>query len=174
MSQFFTVLTAAGAAKLTNAMALGIPLKVTHVSVGDGSGAPVPMNDAEGRAALVREVYRGAINSLAPDAANPSWLVAEMVIPSAVGGWTVREIGLHDENGDLIAYGNFPDSYKPLLAEGSAKELAVRMYVETSAASSVQLKIDPAAVLSTRAWVVSQIKLATRIGRPALFFIAQI
>lgn len=172
MSEFFTVLTAAGAAKITNAHALGVPLRITHVAVGDGGGAPVTVHERIG--ALVNEVHRGSINSLAPDPTNPNWLVAEMVIPSNIGGWTIREIGLFDEAGDLIAYGNFPASYKPLIAEGSAKELAVRMYMETTHADSVVLKIDPTVVLATRAWVASQIARATRIGRPGTYFIAQI
>lgn len=158
MSTYYTLLTAVGQAKLTNALANGTTVSLTQIAVGDGNGNPVTPTEA--RTALVREVYRGAINSLAVDGSNPNWLVAEMAIPMASGGWTIREIGLYDVDGTLIAYGNFPDSYKPVLAEGSGKEVLVRMYLETSATSAVQLLIDPTVVLASRAWVLSQITLA--------------
>lgn len=158
MSTYYTLLTAAGQAKLTNALALGTTVQITHIAVGDGNGNPVTPTEA--RTALVREVYRGAVNSLAVDASNPNWLIAEMAIPMASGGWTIREIGLFDVDGTLIAYGNFPDSYKPILSEGSGREVLVRMYLETSATSAVQLLIDPTVVLATRSWVLSQITLA--------------
>jgi phage-related tail fiber protein len=159
---YFTVLTAAGQAKLANAIALGRVVQVTHIAVGDGNGNAVSMTSppAESRTALVREVYRGQINTLGTDASNPNWVVAELVIPMDVGGWAIREVGLLDVDGTLLAYGNFPDSYKPQLAEGSGKELVIRMYLETSATSAIELKIDPTVVLSTRAWVLSQINAA--------------
>lgn len=172
MSEFFTVLTSAGEARIANAIATNTTLNVSHVAVGDGNGAPVAV--IEGRVALVGEVYRAPINTLAQDPVDLSLYVAELVIPSEVGGWTIREVGLFDDAGTLLAYGNFPESYKPVIAEGSAKELVVRMYMRASAGASIQLKIDPTVVLSTRAWVLSQIKAATRISRPATYFIAQI
>lgn len=172
MSEFFTVLTRTGQAKLANAIATATPLQITHISVGDGNGQAVPVSEAV--TALVRETYRGQVNTLTRDAGNPNWAIAEMVIPTDVGGWTVREVGMFDAAGDLIAYGNFPASYKPVIAEGSGKELVVRMYVETSAAAAIQLKIDPTVVLATRAWVVSQLQRAGRIARPANYFMAQI
>lgn len=172
MSIYFTLLTEVGQAKLANALATNTTLEITHVAVGDGNGAPVVVTEQV--AALVNEVYRGQINTLSIDPNNANWLIAEMVIPAANGGWTVREVGLFDADGDLIAYGNFPNSYKPLLAEGSAKELVVRMYLETSATAAIELKIDPTVVLATRAWVLSQIDTATRLSRPGTYFMAQI
>lgn len=155
MSTYYTLLTAAGQARLTNALATGTTVQLTQIAVGDGNGNPV--TPTESRTALVREVYRGGITRLQVDVSNPNWLIAELAIPMATGGWTIREIGLYDVNGTLIAYGNFPDSYKPILSEGSGKEVLVRMYVETSATAAVQLLIDPTVVLASRSWVLSQL-----------------
>lgn len=166
---YYTMLTKAGAAKLANAIAANIPLTLSRIAVGDGNGAPVVVKESV--TALVRECYRGGINSVARDEGNPNWLAAEMVIPTTEGGFTIREIGLFDEAGDLVAYGNFPESYKPVLAEGAAKELVVRMYVETSAAASVTLKIDPSVVLATQQWVNSRPLRAHRAG---LYFFGQL
>lgn len=168
---YFTVLTDSGQARITNALASGTPVVLSAVAVGDGNGAPVTVS--ENHSSLVREVYRGAVNSVTVDPDNPNWLVAEMVIPMSVGGWTIREIGLFDDFGVLLAYGNFPDSYKPILAEGSAKELAVRMYIETSGVAAVTLKVDPTAVLASRQYVVDETRRATRIGRPRFYFLGQ-
>lgn len=158
MSTFYSLLTAAGQAKLTNAMQTGTAVRLTHMALGDGNGAAV--TPSEGRTALVREVYRAQLNSLSVHPENANWLIAELVVPPNVGGWTIRECGLFDEAGILIAHGNFPESYKPVLDEGSGKELVIRMYLETTAASAVTLQIDPSVVLATRSWVLEQISRA--------------
>lgn len=154
---FYTLLTNAGQAKITNALATGTVVRVTQIAIGDGNGNPVTPTEA--RTTLVREVYRGGVSALAPDATNPNWLVAELVIPMASGGWTIREVGLFDIDGTLIAYGNFPDSYKPVLSEGSGKEVVVRFVLEVSSTSAIELVIDPTIVLASRAWVLSQLTL---------------
>jgi phage-related tail fiber protein len=161
MTTYFTLLTTAGQAKITNALATGTTVQVTQIAVGDGNGNPVTPTEA--RTALVREVHRGPVSSLQVDGSNPNWLVAELVIPMATGGWTIREIGMFDVDGTLIAYGNFPDSYKPVLPEGSGKEIIVRMYLEVSSTAAVQLVIDPTVVLASRAWVLSQLTAANII-----------
>lgn len=159
MATFYTLVTQAGTAKLANALATGVPLQITQMSIGDGNGNPVVVSD--GRTALVREVFRASLNSLSSDSTNPGYMTAEVVVPMTSGGYTVREAGLWDVDGTLIAYGNFPDTYKPLLSEGSGRELRVRMVFQIANPSTpVQLKIDPTVVLATRAWVLSQINLA--------------
>ncbi len=158
MATFFTLVTSAGQVKLANALATSTPLQITHMAVGDGNGNPV--TPTEVRTALVRETYRGAVNVLKTDPSNPNYLVAELVVPMESGGYVVREVGLFDVDGTLIAYGNFPDAYKPLLSEGSGRELVVRMVFQVQNAATVQLKIDPTVVLATQAWVLSQVTLA--------------
>jgi phage-related tail fiber protein len=151
MSQtYYTLLTQIGAAELTNSLATNVSLPVTHLAVGDGNGNPVV--PGEGMAALTREVHRVAISSVAADLENPNWLIFEAVLPAAIGGWTIREIGLIGGTGGgnkLLAIGNFPATYKPVLAEGAAKDLVIRMFVEVSNASVVTLNINPAVVVAT-------------------------
>ncbi|MBK2876363.1 phage tail protein [Escherichia coli] len=150
-TKFYTLLTDIGAAKLASAAALGVPLKITHMAVGDGGGA-LPTPDAK-QAALVNEKRRAALNMLYIDPQNSSQIIAEQVIPENEGGWWIREVGLFDESGALIAVGNCPESYKPQLAEGSGRTQTVRMVLITSSTDNITLKIDPAIVLATRKYV---------------------
>lgn len=150
-AKFYTLLTDIGAAKLAIAAALGIPLKITQMAVGDGGGA-LPTPSAQ-QTALVAEKRRAALNMLYIDPQNSSQIIAEQVIPETEGGWWIREVGLFDETGALIAVGNCPESYKPQLAEGSGRTQTVRMVLITSSTDNITLKIDPSVVLATRKYV---------------------
>ncbi|EBZ5433546.1 phage tail protein [Salmonella enterica subsp. enterica serovar Java] len=150
-AKFYTLLTEIGAAKLASAAALGVPLKITHMAVGDGGGV-LPTPSAQ-QTALVAERRRAALNMLYIDPQNNSQIIAEQVIPETEGGWWIREVGLFDETGALIAVGNCPESYKPQLTEGSGRTQTVRMVLITSSTDNITLKIDPAVVLATRKYV---------------------
>ncbi len=150
-AKFYTLMTDIGAAKLASAAALGIPLKITQMAVGDGGGA-LPTPDAK-QTALVAEKRRAALNMLYIDPQNSSQIIAEQVIPETEGGWWIREVGLFDETGALIAVGNCPESYKPQLVEGSGRTQTVRMVLITSSTDNITLKIDPSVVLATRSYV---------------------
>lgn len=150
-AKFYTLLTDIGAAKLASAAALGVPLKITHMAVGDGGGV-LPTPSAQ-QTALVAEKRRAALNMLYIDPQNSSQIIAEQVIPETEGGWWIREVGLFDETGALIAVGNCPESYKPQLTEGSGRTQTVRMVLITSSTDNITLKIDPAVVLATRKYV---------------------
>lgn len=149
--KYFTLMTETGTAKLANATALGVPLKLTHMAVGDGGGTLPTPNSKQVK--LVAEQRRAALNSLSIDSQNASQIIAEQVIPESDGGWWIREIGLFDSDGDLIAVGNCPESYKPQLAEGSGRTQTVRMVIITSSTDNITLKIDPSVVLATRGYV---------------------
>ena len=148
---YFAIPTDAGQAKIANAIALGIPLKITHMAVGDGNGQPVTPNAAQ--TALVREKRRAPINTLFQDPTNQSQLVAEQIIPEDVGDWWIREAGVFSEDGTLIAIANTPDTYKPLLSSGAGRTQVIRIVLIVSDTSAVELKIDPAVVLATRKYV---------------------
>ncbi|WP_145592601.1 phage tail protein [Yersinia bercovieri] len=150
-TKFFAILTHLGAAKLANATALGTQLQITQMAVGDGGGVlPLP-NAAQTQ--LIGEKRRAALNSLSVDAANSSQIIAEQVIPETDGGWWIREIGLFDKDGVLIAIANCPETYKPQLQEGSGRTQTVRMVLIVSSTEAVTLKIDPSVVLATRQYV---------------------
>jgi|TARA_A100001518_G_scaffold2910_1_gene2904 hypothetical protein len=154
MPQFYTVPTAVGEAKIANAIALGGTINITQLAIGDGNGTlPTPDSD---RAALVNEVRRGAINTSDVDADNPNWIVVEQVLPPDVGGWTIREVGIYDEDDDLIAYGNYPETYKPVLSEGSGRTQTIRFVMQVSSTAAITLKVDPAVVLATRKYADTQ------------------
>ena len=152
---YYTVLTKQGAALLANATALGIPLKITQMAVGDGNGK-IPKPNAS-QTQLVHEVRRAAVNTLFVDQENPNQIIAEQIIPESEGGWFIHEIGLFDEHGNLIAVGNCPSTYKPKLAEGSGRTQVIRMVIIVDNTQSVELKIDPAVVLATRQYTNDQI-----------------
>lgn len=156
MSQtYFALLTAVGEAKLANATALGTQVQINRMAVGDGNGnLPVPNRL---QTALVRETYRADLNELKPDPANASQIIAELVIPETEGGYWLREMGLYDVAGDLIAVANCPPSYKPEMAEGSGRTQVLRMVLIVSSTAAVQLKIDPSVVLATREFVTTTV-----------------
>ena len=150
-AKFYTLLTDIGAAKLASAAALGVPLKITQMAVGDGGGV-LPTPSAQ-QTKLLSEKRRADLNMLYIDPQNSSQIIAEQVIPETEGGWWIREVGLFDETGALIAVGNCPESYKPQLAEGSGRTQTVRMVLITSSTDNITLKIDPSVVLATRKYV---------------------
>ncbi|SFU55589.1 phage tail protein [Pseudomonas sp. OV546] len=153
MADYYTLLTDAGIAYETACKAAGVPIKLAQISVGDGNGA-VYNPDASAKA-LKREVWRGPLNALFQDEKNANWLMAEVTIPSDVGGWYVREAGLWTDTGILYAIVKYPESYKPVLAtSGSGKEFYIRSIFETSNAAIVTLLIDDTVVKATRAWVM--------------------
>lgn len=156
MADFYTLLTNAGIAYETACKAAGTPIKLTTMSVGDGNGAVY--NPDATATALKREVWRGPLNALFQDQANPSWLLAEITIPPEVGGWYVREAGLWTDTGILYAIVKYPESFKPVLASsGSGKEFYIRSIFETSNAAIVTLLIDDTVVKATRAWVADYV-----------------
>lgn len=152
---FYTLLTRIGAATLTNAYAANVPVTLTHLAVGDGNGAAVQPD--EDMTALVNERHRVLISSLSQDAENPNWLIVEAVIPASVGGWTIREVGIIGTDGHLLVVGNFPETYKPVVAEGSARDLLIRVIFETSSAAEVTLVLDQGVVVATATSVANAV-----------------
>ena len=148
---FYTILTDIGKAKLANATALGTTVSLQDIAVGDGGGVAVTPQTSD--TALTNEVWRAALNNISIDSSNANWVVAEGYIPSDVGNFTIREVGLFDADGDMIAVGNYPDTYKPDLTSGSAKDLYIKVIIEVSDAGVVELKVDPSVVLATRKYV---------------------
>lgn len=148
---YFAIPTNAGQAKIANAIALGVPLKITHMAVGDGNGQPVTPDPAQTK--LVREQRRAPLNALFQDPLNPAQLVAQQIIPENEGGWWIHEVGLFDESGTLIAIANAPPTYKPQMSEGSGRTQGINVVLIVSDTSAVELKIDPAVVLATRKYV---------------------
>ncbi|MGE4800079.1 phage tail protein [Yersinia hibernica] len=150
-AKFFALLTNIGAAKLANATALGTRLEITHMAVGDGGGTLPTPNPAQIK--LVNEQRRSALNMLTIDPINTSQIIAEQVIPETEGGWWIREIGLLDKDGDLVAIANCAETYKPQLQEGSGRTQTIRVILIVSSTAAVTLKIDPSVVLATRKYV---------------------
>ena len=161
MTTFFGILTKVGEAKEANAKALGVPVLITEMEVGDGGGvSPTPNRE---QTALIGSKRRALINRSFVDPKNPSWLVVEQVIPETDGGWWIRELGLRDADGDLVAVANCPPTYKPQLAEGSARTQVVRMVLVITSEADFTLKVDPAVVLATRDYVDEEV--AQRLGK---------
>ena len=163
MATYYTLLTKIGQARIANAVALNQMVNLTYMAVGDGNGNPTTPN--ENQTALVREKYRATINQLTVDPDNPNYLVAELIVPTNVGGWSIYEVGVFDDQNQLIAVANFPATYKPELVEGSGRDLIVRIIIQVSNTSVVTLKIDPAITLASQAWVAANyVKKVTVAG----------
>ncbi len=155
-TKFRTVITTAGAAKLAAATAPGgRKVNITTMAVGDGGGK-LPVPDA-GQTGLIHEVWRHALNKISQDKRNSNYIIAELVIPPEVGGFWMRELGLYDDAGTLIAVANMAESYKPALAEGSGRSQTCRMVIIVSSVASVELTIDTTMVMATQDYVDDKI-----------------
>ncbi len=146
--QFYTILTSIGKAKIANASALGAKVDFTYLALGDGGGSYY--NPTEDQTKLRNEVYRAQINHVTVDEENPNWITISIVIPAVIGGFTIREGGVFDTEGNMLAVGKYPETYKPVLEEGSSKDITVNMVIEVSNASVVNLKIDPTVIFATK------------------------
>lgn len=160
-SQFFAILTNVGMAKQANADALGIPWLITQMGVGDANpnglaDPPNPVPSAS-QTKLLNEWRRKPLNQLKIDPINPAVIIAEQIIPADEGGRWIREIGLYDADGDLVAVANCAPSFKPLLSQGSGRTQIVRMNFIVTSTGNIQLKIDPSVVLATREYVDAKI-----------------
>uniref|UniRef100_UPI0015B246F6 phage tail protein n=1 Tax=Pseudomonas huaxiensis TaxID=2213017 RepID=UPI0015B246F6 len=164
-SQFFAILTAIGEAKQANADALGVPWTFAQMGVGDANGVE-PLPDRL-QTRLINERRRAPLNTVKVDPSNASIIIAEQVIPPDVGGWWIREIGLYDAAGDLVAVANCAPSFKPLLSQGTGKTQVVRLNLIVTSTANVQLKIDPSVVLATREYVDTRIVEVLPATRPA-------
>ncbi|MBQ0225002.1 phage tail protein [Enterobacter ludwigii] len=150
--KYKTVITKAGAIKLAAAtVPNGKKVNFTAMAVGDGGGT-LPVPDPN-QTKLVKEVWRHALNKISQDKKNKNYVVAELLIPPETGGFWMRELGLYDDTGTLIAVGNMAESYKPALAEGSGRAQTVRMVIMVSDIASVELTIDTSTVMATQDYV---------------------
>ncbi|AWR68755.1 MULTISPECIES: phage tail-collar fiber domain-containing protein [Enterobacter cloacae complex] len=150
--KYKTVITKAGAIKLAAAtLPDGKKVNLTAMAVGDGGGT-LPVPDPN-QTKLVKEVWRHALNKISQDRKNKNYVVAELLIPPETGGFWMRELGLYDDTGTLIAVGNMAESYKPALAEGSGRAQTVRMVIMVSDIESVELTIDTTTVMATQDYV---------------------
>ncbi|WP_334473518.1 phage tail-collar fiber domain-containing protein [Arsenophonus sp. PmNCSU2021_1] len=152
--KYFCLLTRQGEHRVAEATALGTKIAITQMAVGDGGGT-LPTPDTQ-QTQLINERRRAAINQLWVDKNNPNQVIAEQIIPENEGGWWIREVGLFDKEGVLIAVGNLPETYKPQLAEGSGRTQTIRAVFIVSHTAAVTLKIDPSVVLATRQYVDSE------------------
>lgn len=157
-AKYFAILTNYGAAQLANAVALGTQMNISSMAVGDGGGTLSVPDPAQTK--LVRETRRAAVNQVSIDEKNPNFIISEQVIPENEGGWFIREIGLFDDKGGLIAVGNAPETYKPNLQEGSGRTQIIQLVLMVSSTQAITLKVDPSVVLATREYVTKSIDVA--------------
>ncbi|EAA2222211.1 phage tail protein [Salmonella enterica subsp. enterica serovar Livingstone] len=150
-NEFYTLLTDRGMAKIASALADKKQIHLQKMAVGDGGGQYYEPTASQTN--LRHEVWRGEMNTLTVAPNNPNWLIAELVLPEEIGGWYVREVGVFDDEGELIAIGKFPESYKPLLPGGCGKQVCIRLIMEVSNTTAVTLTVDPSIVLATRDYV---------------------
>ena len=155
-AKYRTVVTTAGAAKFAAALAPGgKKVNITAMAVGDGGGK-LPQPDA-GQTQLINEVWRNKLNKISQDNKNKNYIVAELVIPPETGGFWLREMGLYDDTGTLVAVSNMAESYKPKLEEGSGRAQTLRMVIILSDLASVELSIDATTVMASQDYVDSKL-----------------
>ncbi|EIM5969405.1 phage tail protein, partial [Escherichia coli] len=138
-------------ARLANATMLGSKLNLTQMAVGDANGVLPTPDPAQTK--LINQKRIAPLNLLSVDPNNQSQIIAEQIIPENEGGFWIREIGLYDDEGVLIAVANCPETYKPQLQEGSGRTQTIRMILVVTNTEAITLKIDPSVVLATRKYV---------------------
>lgn len=164
MEQFYTLLTDIGKAKIANATALQTKVKFTKLLVGDSNGSYYEPTETQTK--LKNKVWEGGIGNISIDKDNPNWIILESVIPSSVGGFTIREIGIEDEEGDLVVIAKYPQTYKPKIEDGSTKDLIIKTILEVTNIDTITLKVDPTIVLTTKKDLIdSQKELENKIDK---------
>ncbi|MEY0236697.1 phage tail protein [Escherichia coli] len=153
--KYYAILTNQGAARLANATMLGSKLNLTQMAVGDANGVLPTPDPAQTK--LINQKRIAPLNLLSVDPNNQSQIIAEQIIPENEGGFWIREIGLYDDEGVLIAVANCPETYKPLLQEGSGRTQTIRMILVVTNTEAITLKIDPSVVLATRKYVDDEV-----------------
>lgn len=154
---YLATITTIGLAKIANAIATDTPMNLASMAIGDGNGNPT--TPAETDTALVRSVYSGTPNYINVDPTDATRVICELIVPAEEGGFTIREIGIFDDEDDLIAIAQFPAVYKPLPSEGATLDLVARLFLVVSNTEAITLNIDTAVVVATRQWVNDQLDL---------------
>ncbi len=153
--KYYAILTNQGAARLANATMLGSKLNLTQMAVGDANGVLPTPDPAQTK--LINQKRIAPLNLLSVDPNNQNQIIAEQIIPENEGGFWIREIGLYDDEGVLIAVANCPETYKPQLQEGSGRTQTIRMILVVTNTEAITLKIDPSVVLATRKYVDDEV-----------------
>ena len=179
MPTFYAIPTDIGEAKIAAHLAGGPKVEIAWLAIGDGGGAAVVPDPAA--EALVNEVYRKPVDSLAVVAGVPGQMQAVGILPNDVGGWWMREFGLLDVAGDLIAIGNMPATEKPLTESGASREVMIQAKFRVSDTAAIEIIVDPSLLYATQAWVLafnyaSQTWVLQQLerNRPRRYFMNQI
>ncbi len=146
--QFYTIVTTAGKAKIANATAFGTKVNFATLKAGDGNGTYYEPTEAQ--IDLVHTVWSGPITNISTDPNNPNWIIVAVSVPANVGGFMIREVGIFDDTGTMIAIGKYPETYKPTSDTGSTKDLTIRTILEVSNAGTIELNVDPNVILATK------------------------
>lgn len=147
-TNFYTIITAIGQAKIANAISFGTKVEFSKMKIGDSNGAYY--DPTENQTELVHEVYEIGINQITVDKDNPNWIHIEAIIPSTVGGFYIREYGVYDTDGDLIAICKCAETYKPIISDGSTKELILDMVIAVVNTDIIELKVDPSIIFASK------------------------
>ncbi|WP_459480251.1 phage tail-collar fiber domain-containing protein [Clostridium saccharoperbutylacetonicum] len=145
---FYTILTKIGKAKIANSAGFGTKLNITNYKIGDGGGQYY--EPTEQQTDLIHAVYEGKVNDIKIDKENPNWICFELVLPANIGGFFIREYGIFDDEGDMIAVAKCPESYKPLQTDGAAKEMSLELILAVLNVDSVKLQIDKTLIFVTK------------------------
>ncbi|WP_317087620.1 phage tail protein, partial [Clostridium neonatale] len=147
-AQFYTILTEIGKAKIANSGAMGTKVNFTKLKIGDGNGSYY--NPTEKQTDLVNTKWEGNITHVGTDEKNPNWIVIEVMVPANVGGFTIREYGAFDDEGNMLAISKCAETYKPTADDGSTKELLIKMILAVSNTENITLKIDPTIIFAKK------------------------
>ncbi|MCD3211098.1 hypothetical protein G8T71_06980 [Clostridium botulinum C/D] len=148
MEQFYTLVTDIGKAKIANATALQKKLELSKIVLGDSNGSYYEPTENQNK--LKNQVWKSEITDKFIDKENKNWIVVQTIIPSTIGGFTIREAGIVDSDGDLVVIAKYPETYKPKMSDGSTKDITINLILEVSNVENVTLKVDPTIIFATK------------------------
>lgn len=143
-----TLVTDCGIQLIAAAVMEGKKINITDLAVGDGGGAyyqPTP-----NMTGLKNECWSGPIKSVSVNKGSPNMIDITAIIPSTVGGFTIREMAVKDDVKNTIAICNTPDTEKVIISSGAAGEIELTMHIEISNADAISFIIDPNVVTATK------------------------
>lgn len=138
MSDYYILITDAGAALEASAHAAGTTVKLAKFGVCDGGVDFIPDPAAT---TFANEVFQSDISSLTISADDATVMVAQCIIPGSSGGYTIRGIAIYTDDGTLYATGNYPDQPKPAPDSGFAASLEILAQLAVSDTADVSLTV---------------------------------
>lgn len=146
MNNYVKATTNVGFQKIQEALLAGTKLNLKYIALGDGVLSKDESHLSE-MTSLVNEKYRVEVSEI-------TTLSVSAHIPSNIGGFYIREIGLFDSENNLIQINEYPETYKPIEKENCIKQLWIKYNILAIPPDVIEIKVDPNIQNASVQWVL--------------------